>query len=487
MPTEFKLPEVGEGIESGTVVGILVAVGDTVEKDQPVLELETDKAVVEVPSSVAGVVQAINVKENEEAKVGQVILTVGDAAGDEGADAASGETTEETDGEAEASAGEGEVEEVAEDLSAETSEEADEARNRAADAEVRAEEELEEEEEEVEEETDEAANAETAEKAQEAPGSYEGNTGKLIPAAPSVRRLAREKGVDLSGIQGSGPLGRISAEDVMRYAEGGTPSEAPAPASQKPAQTPAPQAPAVSLPDFSKWGETTREPMSGIRKATVRSMTQAWATVPMVTQFDKADIIEFERLRKKYAPRAETVGAKLTPTAMIIKVVAGALRQFPDFNASIDTQSSEIVYKKYVNVGVAVDTERGLLVPVIKNADQKGIIELSKELGDLAEKARARKLGPEDMQGGNFSVSNLGGIGGTGFTPIVNPPDVAILGVSRGAYEPVYNRDTAQFEPRMMMPLSVTYDHRLIDGAAAARFLRWICAAIEDPFLMALG
>ncbi len=489
MPTEFKLPEVGEGIESGTVVGILVAVGDTVEKDQPVLELETDKAVVEVPSSVAGVVEAINVKENEEAKVGQVILTVGD----EGADAASEETTEETTeeagGEAEASAGEagGETEEVAEDLSAETSEEADAARNQAADAEVKAEEELEGEEEEVEKETDEATNAKTAEKAQEAPGSYEGNTGKLVPAAPSVRRLAREKGVDLSQIQGTGALGRISAEDVMRYAEGGAPAEAPAPASQEPAQAPAPQAPAVSLPDFSKWGETTREPMSGIRKATVRSMTQAWATVPMVTQFDKADTTEFDALRKKYAPRAEAIGAKLTPTAMIIKVVTGALRQFPDFNASIDTQSNEIVYKKYVNIGVAVDTERGLLVPVIKNADQKGIIELSKELGDLAEKARARKLGPEDMQGGNFSVSNLGGIGGTGFTPIVNPPDVAILGVSRGTFEPVYNRETGAFEPRMMMPLSVTYDHRLIDGAAAARFLRWICAAIEDPFLMALG
>ena len=226
--------------------------------------------------------------------------------------------------------------------------------------------------------------------------------------------------------------------------------------------------------------------MSGIRKATVRTMAGAWSTVPMVTQFDKADSTEFERLRQRYKPQAEAMGAKLTPTAMLLKVVAAALKRFPDFNASIDTNSQEIVYKHYVNVGVAVDTEAGLLVPVIKNADNKNVLELAGELGVLAEKARNRKLTPDDMQGGNFSVSNLGGIGGTGFTPIVNPPEVAILGVSRSAHEPVYNKASGQFDARLMMPLSVTYDHRLIDGAAAARFLRWICTAIEEPFLMAL-
>ena len=459
MATEFKLPEVGEGIESGTVVGILVSVGDTVERDQPILELETDKAVVEVPSSVAGVVEAINVKENEEAKVGQVILTVGEGGGVAAGDAEGTEATEEAG------------EEKTEGKTAQASADKDAVQ-----------EEGEAEKEETEERKEQAAEAGSPGKAQAAPGAYEGKTGDkgLIPAAPSVRRLAREQGVDLSRIQGSGILGRISAEDVMRFKEGGTPQPAGAPARSAPAVE------APPLPNFSQWGEVERQPMSGVRKATVRSMTQAWASVPMVTQFDKADITEFETLRKRYAPRAEAVGAKLTPTAMIIKVVAGALRKFPDFNASIDTQSSEIVYKRYVNVGVAVDTERGLLVPVIKHADRKNMIELAQELGDLAEKARARKLGPEDMQGGNFSVSNLGGIGGTGFTPIVNPPDVAILGVSRGSFEPVYNRDTGEFVPRMMMPLSVTYDHRLIDGAAAARFLRWICTAIEDPFLLAL-
>ena len=327
----------------------------------------------------------------------------------------------------------------------------------------------------------EADGVDREEKYTPAPDSSEdASDRKLIPAAPSVRRLAREMGINLQEVQGSGIMGRISAEDLRRYQEGDG-GEAPA---QKAPAAPAQEAP--ELPDFSKWGETERVAMSGIRKATVRSMTQAWSSVPMVTQFDKADITEFEVLRKRYQPKAEAVGAKLTPTAMLLKVVAGALRKFPDFNASIDTASNEVVYKKYVNLGVAVDTEKGLLVPVIKNADRKNMVELAQELGELAEKARDRKLSPDQMQGGNFNVSNLGGIGGTGFTPIVNPPDVAILGVSRGGMEPVWNKLTETFEPRMMMPLSVTYDHRLIDGAQAARFLRWVCTAIEDPFLLAL-
>lgn len=442
MATEFKLPEVGEGIEAGTVVSVLVSVGDTIEKDQGVVELETDKAVVEVPSSVSGVVKEVRVKEGEEAKIGQVILVV-----DEGATAEAG---------------------VQETPKEEQTPAAQQAPTEAPKTVV------------VEERTQQAAKADRPEQAQAAPRPYEGATaeGRTLPAAPSVRRLAREKGVDLSQIKGSGILGRISADDVLRFAEGG------APAAAAPARAAAVEAP--PLPDFGKWGETERQAMSGIRKATVRSMSTAWATVPMVTQFDKADITEFELLRKKYQPKAEAVGAKITPTAMIIKIIAGALRKFPDFNASIDVQTNEIVYKKYVNIGVAVDTDYGLLVPVIKNADQKNIVQLSKELGDLAEKARARKLSPEDMQGGNFSVSNLGGIGGTGFTPIVNPPDVAILGVSRGGYEPVWNKEKGEFEPRLIMPLCVTYDHRLIDGAQAARFLRWVCATIEDPFLLAL-
>ena len=263
-----------------------------------------------------------------------------------------------------------------------------------------------------------------------------------------------------------------------RFAETGSAAPTPAVASA---------APTVALPDFSRWGEVERSAMSGIRKATVRAMANAWATVPMVTHFDRADSTEFEALRKRYQPRAEAMGAKLTPTAMIIKVVAAALRKFPDFNASIDVAANEVIHKRYVNIGVAVDTPNGLLVPVIKDVDRKNTLELALELGELAAKARDRKLTPDEMQGGNFSVSNLGGIGGVGFTPIVNPPDVAILGVSRGSYEPVYDRETGEFVARLMMPLAVSYDHRLIDGAAAARFLRWVCQAIEEPFLMLLG
>ncbi|MGL4609273.1 MAG: 2-oxo acid dehydrogenase subunit E2, partial [Trueperaceae bacterium] len=299
-------------------------------------------------------------------------------------------------------------------------------------------------------------------------------------AAPSVRRMAREMGVSLQEIAGSGILGRISANDVMRFANGGSTVVTTAP------NAVALQVVQQPLPDFTKYGETERTAMNGIRKATVRSMTNAWSSVPMVTQFDKADSTEFEAMRKKFQPRAEAVGAKITPTAMLLKIVASALKRFPDFNSSLDTTTNEIIRKKYVNIGVAVDTESGLLVPVIKNADKKGIIELAKELGDLAAKARARKLTPDDMSGGNFSISNLGGIGGTGFTPIVNPPDVGILGVSRGSFEPVWNKDTNAFEPKMMMPICVSYDHRLIDGAGAARFLRWICEAVEEPFLMML-
>jgi len=440
--TDVKLPEVGEGIEFGTVVGVLVSVGDEVRKDQPLIELETDKAVVEVPSTAAGVVKAIGVEENQEARVGQVIVTL-----DEAGAAAVGDA-------ARPDAGVGQPAEEARPAQAASEKPAARQPPEQAPPQPR---------------------AASGQPARRAPAPTAGEGSALVPATPSVRRLARELGVDIRQVPGTGILGRISATDVRGAAErgGGVGTAVPGPAP-------------VELPDFTRWGEVERKPMSGIRKATVRTMAGAWSTVPMVTQFDKADITEFERLRQRYRSQAEAIGAKLTPTAMLLKVVAAALRRFPDFNASIDVGGQEIVYKHYVNVGVAVDTDNGLLVPVIKNADAKNVLELARELGELAEKARSRKLTPEDMQGSNFSVSNLGGIGGTGFTPIVNPPEVAILGVSRSSFEPVYNADTGAFDARLMMPLAVTYDHRLIDGAAAARFLRWLCAAIEEPFLMAL-
>ncbi len=462
MPQDFKIPEIGEGIDSGTVVAVLVKEGDRVEVDQPVIEFETDKAVVEVPSDVAGVVTRLHVKANEEASVGQTIMTVDDSA-EAGANASGDTETAPSGAEAEASGAETErpAARAAEDRGAAEARGAAKAPSSAA-------------------ETEAPANrvAADASRVGSKPASRpaEGDRS-LIPAAPSVRRLARERGVDLHEVQGSGILGRVSAQDVVRFAEGAAVATG-GDVEARPAPTP--------LPDFSKWGDVERVPMSGIRKATVRSMTAAWTGVPMVTHFDEADATEFEALRQRYKPMAEAAGVKLTPTAMLVKVVASALRRFPDFNASLDVAAQEIVYKRYVHIGVAVDTEHGLLVPVIRDADRKNVLEIATELDTLATKARDRKLAPDDMNGGNFSVSNLGGIGGTGFTPIVAPPHVAILGVSRGAMKPVWNAATASFDARFTMPFSLTYDHRLIDGAAAARFLRWFCRAVEEPFLMAL-
>jgi pyruvate dehydrogenase E2 component (dihydrolipoamide acetyltransferase) len=239
-----------------------------------------------------------------------------------------------------------------------------------------------------------------------------------------------------------------------------------------------------ALPDFTKWGEVERKPMSNIRRKTAEHLGNAWNQIPHVTQHDKADITAVEELRKKYAPQAEKAGGKLTMTAIALKLAAAALQRFPQFNSSVDIARNEIVYRKSVHVGVAVDTPRGLLVPVIRDVDRKGIIELAGDLAKASEKARSGKLSLEDMQGGGFTITNLGGIGGTSFTPIVNWPEVAILGISRGGYEPVY--DGHAFQPRLMLPLSLSYDHRVIDGADGARFLRWVAEAFEQPFILSL-
>ena len=240
------------------------------------------------------------------------------------------------------------------------------------------------------------------------------------------------------------------------------------------------------LPDFSKWGKTERVSIRGVRRKTAEHLRQAWNTIPHVTQQDRADITELEQLRAKFAPRAEEAGGKMTVTAIALKVCASALKVFPQFNASIDMGKEEIIYKQYINIGVAVDTDRGLLVPVIRDVDKKNIVELAAEMTQLSKKARDKKLTPDEMQGGTFTITNLGGIGGTGFSPIVNHPEVAILGLSRSRMEPEWVSDRSKFEPRLILPLSLSYDHRLIDGADAARFLRWIAEAFEQPFLLSV-
>jgi pyruvate dehydrogenase E2 component (dihydrolipoamide acetyltransferase) len=297
-----------------------------------------------------------------------------------------------------------------------------------------------------------------------------------------VRRLAREVGVDIDDVQGNGAGGRITENDVKEHARRilssvGT-ARGGAPVSS------------AALPDFEKWGEVDRQPMNNIRRKTAEHLGHAWVTIPHVTQFDKADITAMEALRKKYRDQVAEAGGNLTVTAMLVKVLATAVQKFPQFNASLDAERQEIVYKKYVHIGVAADTDRGLLVPVVRNADRKNIQQIAVDVHQLAAKARDKKLSLEEMSGGGMTISNLGGIGGTYFTPIVNWPEVAILGVSRGIIEPVWrpgaNGAQGSFEPRQLLPLSLSYDHRVIDGADAMRFLRWVVEAIEQPFLLSL-
>jgi len=297
----------------------------------------------------------------------------------------------------------------------------------------------------------------------------------LAPAAPSIRRLARELGVDINQVSGTGPGGRISEADVKAHAKS---------LISQPGARAGTLFAAAPLPDFTRWGDVERQAMSNVRRKTAERMSYAWSTVPQVTQYDKADVTTLEELRKRYGQRAEEAGGKLTVTAVALRVVASALKIFPQFAASIDAGRNEIIYKKYFHIGVAVDTDRGLLVPVIRDVDKKNIVELSVELAHAAEKARNRKLALEDMEGGVFTITNLGGIGGTAFSPIVNAPEVAILGISRARMEPVLVNNT--FQSRMMLPVSLSYDHRLIDGADAARFLRWVAEALEQPFLLSI-
>jgi pyruvate dehydrogenase E2 component (dihydrolipoamide acetyltransferase) len=475
MPTEFKIPELGENVTSGDVVRVLVKPGDTVAKDQPLLELETDKATIEVPSSVAGTVKEIKVKQGDKVSVGQLVLTVdGNGAAPEKAPSDKPSTprsepareTREAANHAPAASAEPKPQPAGAPEDGGLSQEAPGqaqplAREQAAPAKPKRGEVVD-----ISRGT--RAPAPAATPAPE-PAAAE---GPAPPAAPSVRRLARELGVDIRRVPGSGPQGRISSEDVQAFVRNAMTSP------QSAAGVAAP------LPDFSKWGEVERKPMSNIRRKTAEHLSQAWNTIPHVTQHDRADITGLEALRKQYAAQAEKAGGKLTMTAIALKIAAVALRKFPQFNSSIDVARNELVYKKSVHVGVAVDTDRGLLVPVIRDADRRGIFELAAELAKVSEKARTGKLSLDEMQGGGFTITNLGGIGGTSFTPIVNWPEVAILGISRGSHEPVFSG--SEFEPRLMLPLSLSYDHRVIDGADAARFLRWVAEAFEQPFLLAL-
>jgi pyruvate dehydrogenase E2 component (dihydrolipoamide acetyltransferase) len=447
--SDFKLPELGENISQGDLVRLMIAPGTKVTEGQPVMELETDKAVIEVPSSVSGVVKDIKVKEGEKIKVGQVIFTLEGASTGNEQPLSRNAPVEHTSGQHGA--------------------------RLAFQAAIRA-----------EGKTEEQA-LPPDQPAQGLPSfSMPSQLGKVagtehrapVPAAPHVRRLARELGIDIYEVKGSGPSGLISDDDVKAHAKAILSSAAVA------------QAPvaghfaAPKLPDFAKWGKIEKVSMRGVRRKTAEHLAESWNTIPHVTQQDRADITELEQLRARFAPKAEQAGGKMTVTAIALKVCAAALKVFPQFNASIDVEKEEIIYKQYINIGVATDTDRGLLVPVIRDVEKKNIVELAVELSQLSKKAREKKLTPSDMEGGTFTITNLGGIGGVGFTPIVNHPEVAILGLSRSRTEPEWI--DSKFEPRLILPLSLSYDHRLIDGADAARFLRWIAEAFEQPFLLSV-
>lgn len=429
---EFKIPVLGENISTASVTKVLAKPGDKLDADQIVLEIETDKATVEVPTEVGGIVKEVKIKDGDKVAVGSVAIII----------------------------------ETSLPVKTETKIEKTETKTETPAVETKTQ----------------AAEVRQSKEHTHMPQLV--NLPKdivktVVPAAPSVRRFAREIGVDIHQVRGSGPSGRISIEDVKAYAKsineqiqkGGFATGGIGIAKE-------------TLPDFSKWGEVDRQPMSNIRRKTAEHLSYAWATVPHVTQFDKADITDLEKIRKQFGKQVETAGGKLTVTGILLKVIASAMKVFPQFNSSVDMEKSEVIYKKYFNIGVAVDTEKGLLVPVIRDVDKKNITQISVDLAEISKKARDKKLSLDDMQGGSFTISNLGGIGGTYFTPIVNTPEVAILGVSKSSIEPVYI--DGEFKPRLMMPLSLSYDHRIIDGADAIRFLRWVVNALENPFLLSL-
>ena len=438
--TEVKVPDIGD-FKEVDVIEILVKPGDTVAKEASLITVESDKATMEIPSPAAGVVKELRVKLGDKVAEGSMILLL------------------------EASAGEAPAAQPPKSTGIPAS---------SAPAPVPA-----------------AASAPAAEPAAVAipkPAPVPLEPIAEVPAfkphaSPSVRKFARELGADLAKVQGSGPKGRITQQDVQAFVKGIlTRAPAQAPAAAAPGGVPfnLPEWPQV---DFAKFGPVELKPLSRIKKLSGANLHRNWISIPHVTQFDEADITELEAFRRESSAASEKQGFKLTMLAFLIKACITALRQYPEFNASLDRGGENLVLKKYFHIGVAVDTPDGLVVPVIRDADRKGVYELARELAEVSTLARDRKLKPGDMQGGTFSISSLGGIGGTAFTPIINAPEVAILGVSRSAMRPVWvggKGESGQFMPRLMLPLSLSYDHRVIDGAAAARFTSYLASVLSD-------
>jgi len=427
---DIKLPRLAEGVESGTVVNILVAEGQRIQKDQPFMELETQKAVGSIPSPESGTITRIHVKEGMEVAVGQVLISIA-------ADGDGGQSAQST-------------------VAAQPK--ASPPRGEPAPAQAR---------------------RQSAREAQSVSYRYESQSGSPPPAAPSIRKIASDLGIDLTRVKGSEAGGRIVLRDLRAYVDtlqrlafegkGDLPQ-----ASGEVALRPA----AVETVDFGKWGPVRREKMSSLRRTVSQRMAQSWTTVPKINQFDDADITAVLALRKKYAPAYERKQGHLTLTAFVVKAVADALKKHPRANASLDEATQEIVYKEYCHIGIAVDTEAGLIVPVLADADKKNLLEISLKLHELTERTRARKIAVEELQGGSFTVSNQGSIGGAHFTPIVYAPQVAILGVGQGGPKPVVI--DGKIAVRTLLPICLSYDHRVLDGADAVRFLKEVIHSLES-------
>lgn len=437
---EIRVPELG-GADEVEVVEVLVKAGDKVNAEDPLLEVESDKATVELPAPASGTIQRIDAKVGDKLKEGDVVgsMTAEEGGGDEDKAAADTEETPEAE--------QAEQKEQAPEPEPEPEKTEPE---RAPAAEARS-------------EPSGPAPAETAEVA--------ASGGTQVHAGPAVRKIAREFGADLTRVQGSGPKGRILKEDLQDWVKRQLQSGGAASASGA-------GIPGVELPDFTKFGEVERQPMNKIQKLTATGMQRSWLNVPHVTQFEKADITDLEAFRKAHKPEGESRGVKMTLLPFLMKACAYVLQTYPQFKASLDMDNQEIIHKHYCHIGMAVDTPNGLVVPVIRDADQKSVWQLAEEAQTLSGKARDKKLTNDDMSGACFTITSLGGIGGTAFTPIVNTPEVAILGVSKAAIEPLW--DGSAFQPRLMLPLSLSYDHRAINGADAARFTTLLSRVLGD-------
>jgi pyruvate dehydrogenase E2 component (dihydrolipoamide acetyltransferase) len=442
MAIEIKLPELGENIDEGDVVEVRVAAGAEVRAGQTLLEVEAEKSTVEVPSPGAGRIARVLVKKGDKVKPGQTLFEMDEAATGGGQPPP---PRVETKPAAQSKPPTGETPPWPPPVESRPP-----VGNKAPTA---------------------------APPAQSAPGAVPApRTDVVVPAGPATRRLARELGIDLALVHGTASSGRVTQEDVKAFVKALAAGQAGLPpgAAALPLGVP-------PLPDFGKWGNVERQPIDAVGRKMAEQMALAWRVIPHVTHNDLADITELEGFRKREDGR----GPKLTVTAFALKAVAIALKQFPRFNSTLDLANNQLILKHYYHLGLAVDTERGLLVPVLHDVDKKSVQELAREMADLADRARQKKISADDLRGGTFTISNLGGIGGTSFTPIVNYPEVAILGLSRGRLQPVCRAD-GQITPRLLLPLSLSYDHRVIDGAAAARFVRCIVEMLENPLVMLL-